>query len=76
MPPVGWPSCHNRLASLKESIEGGDSRPTAASYVVFRELSADLGVPLAALKSITDQRIPPINKLLAAAGEKPVVDSH
>ncbi|HUQ47591.1 MAG TPA: glycosyl hydrolase [Gemmatimonadaceae bacterium] len=75
--PLNFPiKLNNRLAALKESVERGDARPTAASYVVFRELSADLDKHLAALRSITDQRISQVNKLLAAAGEKTVVDSH
>jgi photosystem II stability/assembly factor-like uncharacterized protein len=75
--PLNFPiKLNNRLAALKESVEGGDSRPTAASYVVFRELSANLDTQLAALRAITDHRIPQINKLLIAAGEKAVVDSH
>lgn len=75
--PLNFPiKLNNRLAALKESVEGGDSRPTAAAYVVFRELSANLDTQLAALRAITDQRIPQVNKLLTASGEKAVVDSR
>ena len=71
--PLNFPiKLNDRLTSLKESVEGGDSRPTAASYVVFRELSSNLDTQLAALRAITDQRIPAINKLLAATGVKQV----
>jgi len=75
--PLNFPiRINDRLTALKESVESGDSRPTAASFVVFRELSSNLDTQLAALRSITDQRIPAINKLLAAASEKPIVDTH
>ena len=75
--PLNFPiRINDRLTALKESVEGGDSRPTAASFVVFRELSSNLDTQLAALRAITDQRIPAINKLLAAASQKPIVDTH
>ncbi|MEO8576691.1 MAG: glycosyl hydrolase, partial [Gemmatimonadales bacterium] len=43
---------NNRLSSLRRSVETGDARPTAASYVVFRELSAELDKQLAALRRV------------------------
>lgn len=45
---------NNRLSSLRRSVETGDARPTAASYVVFRELSAELDKHLAALRLVTE----------------------
>ncbi|MGH9421718.1 MAG: hypothetical protein ACRD3J_17200, partial [Thermoanaerobaculia bacterium] len=74
--PLNFPiKLNDRLTALKESVEGGDSRPTAASYVVFRELSSDLDTQLSALRAIRDQHIPAINKLLATAGENPIAET-
>ncbi len=75
--PLNFPiRLNNRLAALKESVEGGDSRPTAAAYVVFRELSAELDIQLAALTAVRHGRISAINQLLVAAGEKPITDPN
>ncbi|MEP6508530.1 MAG: glycosyl hydrolase, partial [Gemmatimonadales bacterium] len=74
--PLNFPiKLNNRLATLKEVVESGDARPTAGSYIVFKELSANLDTQLAALRSITGQRIPQLNKLLSAAGQKAITDS-
>ncbi|MEO5904504.1 MAG: glycosyl hydrolase [Gemmatimonadaceae bacterium] len=74
--PLNFPiKLNNRLATLREVVESGDARPTAGSYSVFKELSADLDTQLAALRAITDQRIPQLNKLLTASGKKPITVS-
>jgi len=41
--PLNFPiRINNRIAALGSSVESGDARPTAASYVVFKQLSAEL----------------------------------
>src|SRR5207244_10586698 len=48
--PLNFPiKLNNRIAALRRSVETGDARPTNASYVVFKELSAELDVQLAKL---------------------------
>jgi photosystem II stability/assembly factor-like uncharacterized protein len=48
--PLNFPiRLNNRLAALQRSVETGDARPTAAAYVVFKELSSDLDRELAEL---------------------------
>jgi len=48
--PLNFPiRLNNRLAALQRSVETGDARPTAAAYVVFKELSAELDRELAEL---------------------------
>jgi hypothetical protein len=47
-------------------VETGDARPTNASYGVFKELSAELDVQLAKLKSLENSDLAALNKLLAA----------
>jgi len=75
--PLNFPiKLNNRLATLKEVVESGDARPTAGSYAVFKELSADLDTQLAALRSLTDKAIPQVNKLLISAAQRPITDSH
>ena len=51
--PLNFPiKLNNRLAALGRSVETGDARPTAATYVVFRQLSADLDHELARLQRV------------------------
>ena len=48
--PLNFPiRLNNRLAGLQRSVETGEARPTAAAYVVFKELSSDLDRELAEL---------------------------
>ena len=48
--PLNFPiRLNNRLAALQRSVETGDARPTAAAYVVFKELSSELDRELAEL---------------------------
>jgi len=48
--PLNFPiRLNNRLAALQRSVETGEARPTAAAYVVFKELSSDLDRELAEL---------------------------
>jgi photosystem II stability/assembly factor-like uncharacterized protein len=51
--PLNFPiKLNNRLAALGRSVETGDARPTAAAYVVFRELSAELDRALRELERV------------------------
>ncbi len=53
--PLNFPiKLNNRIAALRRSVETGDARPTSATYVVFRELSAELDVQLARLKVLVN----------------------
>lgn len=59
--PLNFPiKINDRIAALGSSVEKGDARPTAAAYVVFKELSADLDVILRRLDSVdaTDVKAP------------------
>jgi hypothetical protein len=47
-------------------VETGDVRPTNASYVVFKELSAELDEQLVKLKGLESTELVALNKLLAA----------
>lgn len=51
--PLNFPiKLNNRIAALGSSVGSGEARPTAAAYVVFKELSADLDVVLKRLGSV------------------------
>jgi hypothetical protein len=55
-------------------VGGSDSKPTAQSYAVYNDLSAQLEVQLNALKAALSD-LASINSTLTAAGLKPVVPS-
>jgi photosystem II stability/assembly factor-like uncharacterized protein len=62
--PLNFPiRLNNRLAALQRSVESGDARPTAAAYVVFKELSAELDRQLALLDSVIKTDLPRVNAL-------------
>src|SRR6185295_10863766 len=64
--PLNFPiKINNRIAALRRSVETGDARPTNASYQVFKELTAELEVQIARLKSIEATELGALNKLLA-----------
>jgi photosystem II stability/assembly factor-like uncharacterized protein len=53
--PLNYPiKLNNKLAALMETVDGGDGRPTAQSYEVFKDLSARLAGALARLPIETD----------------------
>ena len=55
--PLNFPiRLNNRLAALGRSVETGDARPTAGSYQVFKELSAELDRQLAELDAVLRDR--------------------
>ncbi|HUQ19931.1 MAG TPA: glycosyl hydrolase [Gemmatimonadaceae bacterium] len=73
--PLNFPiRLNNRLAALQRSVETGDARPTAASYIVFKELSADLDRQLALLDQVLKADLPRINSTLRSAGQPAVSD--
>jgi hypothetical protein len=63
--PLNFPiKLNNRIAALRRSVETGDARPTNASYIVFKELSAELDVQLARLKALKTADFAEFNKTL------------
>jgi photosystem II stability/assembly factor-like uncharacterized protein len=56
--PLNFPiRLNNRLAALERSVEEGDARPTAGSYQVFKELSAELEQQMAALNALLQNKL-------------------
>ena len=61
--PLNFPiKLNNRIGALRRSVETGDARPTNASYVVFKELSAELDAQLAKLKELKTKDLAEFNK--------------
>ena len=64
--PLNFPiRINNRMAALGSSVERGDAKPTAAAYVVFKELSTDLDAKLDAVNALFDTDLARFNTLLA-----------
>src|SRR5205807_6357710 len=53
---------NNRIAALLRAVETGDARPTDQSYVVFKELSADLDVELGKLDDALNTELTRFNQ--------------
>ncbi len=71
--PLNFPiKLNNRLAALRRSVETGDARPTDAAYVVFKELSAELGVQLGKLKAIMASDLESLNRVLVENKVEPI----
>jgi len=71
--PLNFPiRLNNRLAALGQSIGGGDAKPTAGSYVVYKELSAELDGHLARLDGALKAEIPSINRTLETLKLEPL----
>ena len=71
--PLNFPiKLNNRLAALERSVETGYARPTDASYIVFRQLSAQLDDVLRRLDRTVDTDVATLNGLLARRGLEPV----
>ena len=71
--PLNFPiKINNRLAALRRSVENGDNPPTDASYVVFKELSAELQKQIDALAAIQRGDLVNFNKALGAQKLAPV----
>ena len=72
--PLNFPiRLNNQIAALQGVVESAESRPTAASYEVFRELSARLDVHLRRLDAVVAGDLPRFNQALAAKRLPPVV---
>jgi hypothetical protein len=73
--PLNFPiKLNNRLASLRRSVETGDSRPTDAAHRVFEELSAELDRHLETLERAIGEGLPALNQALEQAGTEPVAE--
>ena len=71
--PLNFPiRINNRMAALGRSISTGDARPTAAAYVVFRELSAELDTELRRLDQVMVRDVTAFDRVAAAQGLAPV----
>ena len=71
--PLNFPiKLNNRLAALGRSVQTGDARPTAAAYVVYRELSAELDRELAALEQVIAGDVGAFNRAVAEQGLAPI----
>jgi hypothetical protein len=71
--PLNFPiKLNNRLAALGRSVQTGDARPTAAAYVVFRELSAELDRQLQRLADVIATDVAAFNRAAAERGLEPV----
>ncbi len=73
--PLNYPiRLNNKIAALAGVAGGGDFKPTAQSYAVFNDLSAQLDVQLLRMKAaLADLDV--LNADLQSAGLKPVVPS-
>jgi photosystem II stability/assembly factor-like uncharacterized protein len=66
--PLNYPiRLNNKLAALQGVVEGGDYKPTAQSYTVFKNLSGRLDTQLARLETLVGSDLAAFNKLLTAA---------
>ncbi|MDQ6738173.1 MAG: hypothetical protein M3Z30_10805, partial [Gemmatimonadota bacterium] len=63
---------NNRMAALGSSVEVGESRPTAAAYVVFDELSNEIDQQLDRLKTLASTDVASFNAVAARHGLAPV----
>ena len=64
--PLNFPiRLNNRIGALGRSVTTGDARPTAASYTVYRELSAQLDVQLKQLEHVISTDVEALNRALA-----------
>ena len=63
--PLNFPiKLNNQIAALRRSIETGDGRPTAQSYVVFKELSTQLDGLRVSLNGLVSKDLEQHNKTL------------
>lgn len=72
--PLNFPiRLNNRIAALGNSVEVGEARPTAASYVVFKQLSVELATVLRRLDSVVNTDVSAFNAAAAHHNLPPVV---
>ena len=62
----------NRLVVLRQSVQGGDAKPTDASAVVLKELSTELNQRLAELRRIIDTDLAAFNRALVGRKLEPI----
>jgi hypothetical protein len=71
--PLNFPiKINNQLAALFRIIETGDAKPTDQSYVVFKELSAQLEAIKAQLDSLLKNDLSQFNQAATKAGQAAV----
>ena len=63
---------NNRISALRSSVESGDGKPTDASRVVFKELSADLARQTGALSALLSGDVALFNAAASRRGLEPV----
>ena len=63
---------NNRMAALRSSVEGGDAKPTAGAYQVFKELSGDLDHQMALLDAAIKTDLAQFNRALGARKLEPI----
>ena len=72
--PLNFPiRINNRLAALGRSVTSGDARPTAAAYVVFKELSAELDADLRQLDRVVAREVAAFDRVAADGGRAPLI---
>jgi photosystem II stability/assembly factor-like uncharacterized protein len=75
--PLNFPiKLNNQIAALRRSIETGDGRPTSQSYVVFKELSAQLDLLQAKLNGLLGGEVMQLNKVLTQHNLEPIKASQ
>ncbi|HZU22081.1 MAG TPA: hypothetical protein VE998_04555 [Terriglobales bacterium] len=71
--PLNFPiKLNNKIAHLMGVIEDADAAPTDQTYAAFNQLSQELDVQLAALKTTVSTDLPAFNRILAAANAPPI----
>jgi hypothetical protein len=71
--PLNYPiRINNRMAALGRSVQSGDARPTAAAYVVFRELSSELDAELRRLDDVLARDVAAFDRVGTARGLPPL----
>jgi photosystem II stability/assembly factor-like uncharacterized protein len=71
--PLNFPiKLNNRLASLRRSVETGDTKPTDAAHAVLAELSGELETQLAELDRVLVDGLPSLNRLFLDENIEPV----
>ncbi len=73
--PLNYPiRLNNKIAALAGVVGSTDAKPTAQSYAVYNDLSAQLEVQLSALRTALKD-LTAVNATLQGAGLKPIVPS-
>jgi len=67
--PLNYPiRLNNKLTSLMNTVDVGDSRPTASALAVRDELSAAINAQLDQLDAVWNERVPALNSRIRALG--------